>query len=580
MSVKLKKSNSRYHNPQLTNEEKLKIMTEYMEKTGKPITMNTVYKGYNLGYAKNNLRKAYYSGTLKMDKTLLDDFINKGIISVSKERLRTPPEENYEFLMSMVGKSPEEISEAKSPSGLSYKEARSRLQLYYAHHELNLSDEQIENLKKSGIISPTRKEQKEIAKQYELPQRVAVDIHNEFNSGYEFLVAYKRGLRDYVFPENMFVGFTGITLSEKEITEKQKLAYAKLVQNICQTNINYSEGVYIDIDELDKQIEQLSDFEKRIIVSSYGLDGKTITQTDIAKTQNCSRSWIQQKSRKAHEILGSSGIIYTFLKSIQSDEVALETLEKVENDLKRTIGDVSIIKTYLSNSDGSLKSTINNVPLSELGISTETLEMLQNEGKTTLEDLYNVWTEEQKSGPENIPVSKINFSTRTKNCLNSLGLQTIHDIAMLSEEELTRVKNLGKKSLTEIINTLSNLGLRLRYQNEENNASIQKASTDKYGSILNQCNNWIENSPKKLEEIRTSKEAMKAVIERYRSAESFYLEKENLFGADDIVPPTSKIQENERIKRELIENIRKKQKELARLKRTQQKIEPSRTDEK
>ena len=69
----------------LSNEEKLELMLEYESTTGEKIKANTEYKGYQIGHIRNNLRQAYFNGTLKMEEDLLKKFIQSGFIKEDKE---------------------------------------------------------------------------------------------------------------------------------------------------------------------------------------------------------------------------------------------------------------------------------------------------------------------------------------------------------------------------------------------------------------------------------------------------------------------------------------------------------------
>ena len=62
------------------------------------------------------------------------------------------------------------------------------------------------------------------------------------------------------------------------------------------------------------------------------------------------------------------------------------------------------------------------------------------------------------------PLSDLELSVRARNCLDSANLQTLGELVSMSEAEVMKLKNLGKTSLTEIKNKLSELGLNLGMQ--------------------------------------------------------------------------------------------------------------------
>jgi DNA-directed RNA polymerase subunit alpha len=51
------------------------------------------------------------------------------------------------------------------------------------------------------------------------------------------------------------------------------------------------------------------------------------------------------------------------------------------------------------------------------------------------------------------------LSVRSYNCLKNANIQTIGDLVQRTEAEMLRTKNFGRKSLNEIKEILSNLGL-------------------------------------------------------------------------------------------------------------------------
>jgi DNA-directed RNA polymerase subunit alpha len=58
-------------------------------------------------------------------------------------------------------------------------------------------------------------------------------------------------------------------------------------------------------------------------------------------------------------------------------------------------------------------------------------------------------------------VNEIELSVRAANCLNNANITTVGQLAMKSETEMLKYRNFGKKSLNEIKDKLSSLGLTL-----------------------------------------------------------------------------------------------------------------------
>ncbi len=61
----------------------------------------------------------------------------------------------------------------------------------------------------------------------------------------------------------------------------------------------------------------------------------------------------------------------------------------------------------------------------------------------------------------NMSVNEIELSVRAANCLNNANITTVGQLAMKTEAEMLKYRNFGKKSLNEIKEKLSSLGLTL-----------------------------------------------------------------------------------------------------------------------
>ncbi len=59
-------------------------------------------------------------------------------------------------------------------------------------------------------------------------------------------------------------------------------------------------------------------------------------------------------------------------------------------------------------------------------------------------------------------IEELDLSVRSYNCLKRAGINTVEDLANKTEEEMMKVRNLGRKSLEEVLNKMTDLGLALR----------------------------------------------------------------------------------------------------------------------
>ena len=63
-------------------------------------------------------------------------------------------------------------------------------------------------------------------------------------------------------------------------------------------------------------------------------------------------------------------------------------------------------------------------------------------------------------------IEDLDLSVRSFNCLKRAGINTVEDLTNRTESEMIKVKNLGKKSLEEVIHKLQGLGLELKHEEE------------------------------------------------------------------------------------------------------------------
>ena len=63
-------------------------------------------------------------------------------------------------------------------------------------------------------------------------------------------------------------------------------------------------------------------------------------------------------------------------------------------------------------------------------------------------------------------IEELDFSVRSFNCLKRAGINTVEDLVNRSEEDMMKVRNLGKKSLEEVINKLHAMGFSLKSDDE------------------------------------------------------------------------------------------------------------------
>ena len=59
-------------------------------------------------------------------------------------------------------------------------------------------------------------------------------------------------------------------------------------------------------------------------------------------------------------------------------------------------------------------------------------------------------------------IDDLDLSVRSYNCLKRAGVNTVSDLVSKTEEEMMKVRNLGRKSLEEVVQKLESMGLSLK----------------------------------------------------------------------------------------------------------------------
>ena len=91
------------------------------------------------------------------------------------------------------------------------------------------------------------------------------------------------------------------------------------------------------------------------------------------------------------------------------------------------------------------------VNLSDKGSSTEIMVEKDDKGKEKVLEMT---------------IEELDLSVRSFNCLKRAGINTVEDLINKSEEDMMKVRNLGRKSLEEVVWKLASLGFNLRKDDE------------------------------------------------------------------------------------------------------------------
>ena len=94
--------------------------------------------------------------------------------------------------------------------------------------------------------------------------------------------------------------------------------------------------------------------------------------------------------------------------------------------------------------------------MEHLSILTNLSEMADTTG------VMNAKHEDNKQKKLETSIDDLDFSVRAYNCLKRAGINTLGDLTEKSELEMMKIRNLGKKSLKEVIDKIKDMGLKFR----------------------------------------------------------------------------------------------------------------------
>ena len=87
----------------------------------------------------------------------------------------------------------------------------------------------------------------------------------------------------------------------------------------------------------------------------------------------------------------------------------------------------------------------------------------------TARDSESIMAEKDDNSKEKLldmTIEELDLSVRSFNCLKRAGINTIEDLIYKTEEDMMKVRNLGRKSLEEVIAKLNSFGFSLSSEEE------------------------------------------------------------------------------------------------------------------
>jgi DNA-directed RNA polymerase subunit alpha len=238
---------------------------------------------------------------------------------------------------------------------------------------------------------------------------------------------------------------TSIVLAIKSLVVKNHSNDKKVIRLSANTEGEVTAGM---IDK-DSDIEIIN---PELVICTLAKGGKI----NIEMTVENGRGYVDSKTNKANLTDASIGTI-----AIDSSYSPIE-LVKYEVVDTRVGQNENFDKLIMEiTTDGSM-SPEEAIALASK-ILVEHFELLAN-----LNSIANISGIMQEKKVDNItktletPIEEVEFSVRAYNCLKRAGVHTVQDLVNKTEDEVTKIRNLGKKSLKEVIDKVADLGLEFK----------------------------------------------------------------------------------------------------------------------
>ena len=241
---------------------------------------------------------------------------------------------------------------------------------------------------------------------------------------------------------------TEIVLNVKGITAKLHTSGPKTVTIDVNGQANVTAG---DIKQ-DADIEILNP-EHHIATVSEG------TRFYMELTFDHGRGYVSQEKNKQNNP-SVIGLIYTdsIYTPVYNVSYTVEnTRVGSSTDYDKLTLDVLTNGTISAKEAVSLGAKILNEHLNlfvDLSDEAKKAEIMVDRQETIKEKVLEMTSEE------------LDMSVRSFNCLKRAGIDTVEDLTNRTEEDMIKVRNLGKKSLEEVIQKLHSLGLDLKKEEE------------------------------------------------------------------------------------------------------------------
>ncbi len=245
--------------------------------------------------------------------------------------------------------------------------------------------------------------------------------------------------------EGVVEDVTAIVLNLKDVVIKNHSEEKKIIKLSASTEGEVKAG---DI-ESDADIEIMNPDK---VIATLAKGGKLEMEMIVAN----GRGYVPSTENKYH--IENSKLGYIPIDALYSP------IERISYEVEDArVGqnanyDKLIMNVY---TNGSIKpeeamALASKILIEHLNIITDLSEIADTTG------IMNAKQEDSKLKKLETSIDDLDFSVRAYNCLKRAGINTLGDLTEKTELEMMKVRNLGKKSLKEVIDKIKEMGLKFR----------------------------------------------------------------------------------------------------------------------
>lgn len=496
-------------NRKFSLQEKIDIFERYFEEGNKEITAKTIFENYPIGHWAIQIRSYLKQKDKRINPTKkqLERLNELGIL---KKRFDTTIDEKIDAVVEWYKKYPDIIVERTSKDklklisektierlkrvaqteGIEFSELEKRYKKIQSYNEYiihrkfqgKLREAQIKKCKEGNLRGPFGfpTEIEQLADKLKIDVQQVALIITRYGSFNNFTKMYREGKISneevIMYNNNLINNLIDIDYNPMSDNYSNLLCAVFGIQILDENKL-----LLFQSEKLEENLKALDPREIDVIKQIFGLiDGKPKTLEDLEKQLNITRNNIRHIEVKALRKLRHP------IKTVQFRPIEISELKENEYISDEEKAALTDLENDIWNSDLIFKNhSVDNSNFDKdkfdiIRTIKEKINIRKEEAQKTIVPKKEIVQEEAiiPENFENVNITKMNLSVRSYNCLKRIGINTLEELTKLSIEDLFEVRNLGKKSIDEIISKLEEYGIKLAVRNKSK-SELEKLRDEK-----------------------------------------------------------------------------------------------------